>query len=133
MGYYDKYLNIDVLNGKVLTKIVVNDHNDRIEFTTSDGNVYCMYHEQDCCESVDIEDINGDLQTLIGHPIIRAEEVTNDQSHPDGYESPEYGHESFTWTFYTISTIKETVTIRWFGESNGYYSESVEFVSLNPA
>lgn len=85
----------------------------------SNTHKYTMYHEQNCCETVEISDITGDLDDLVGVPIIQASEETNEDNPPEGADS-------FTWTFYNIATIKGYVTIRWLGESNGYYSESVD-------
>jgi len=71
-------------------------------------------------------DVIGNLEDLIGSPILMAEEVTSENENPVGVDVPEY-QDSFTWTFYKFATIKGYVTIRWYGESNGYYSESVSF------
>lgn len=127
------------LKGKTIIDIVNND--DELLFTCTDGSKYKMYHSQDCCESVSIEDINGDLQDLIGSEILLAEEVNNDEfvkTFEDSFTEGDskwnkqdkegnYEPESCTWTFYKFATIKGYVDIRWFGESNGYYSESVDF------
>ena len=82
-------------------------------------------HYQDCCESVAIEYIVGDLADLIGTPILLAEEAVSDKE-PEGYKH-KYQPESLTWTFYKLRTIKGSVDIRWLGSANGYYSESVYF------
>ena len=112
------------LIGKTLVSIDCKQKtdDDYIIFVTDSGEQYVMYHYQDCCESVEIEDIVGDLDDLIGTPILNAEEVSNSADQPRS----EY-HESYTWTFYKVATIKGSVTIRWYGVSNGYYSESVSF------
>ena len=86
-----------------------------------------MYHAQDCCESVTVDDIIGDLNDLLGEPIIVAEEVVSDEN-PEGVEI-DY-QDSFTWTFYKFANRNGYVDIRWYGESNGYYSESVDFIQL---
>ena len=128
--------------GKVLTEIINND--DELIFKVNDGTEYKMYHSQDCCESVSIDDINGDLEDLIGSPITLAEEVSNEQFENDfekkfdrkndwGSEVDSEGNykpESYTWTFYKLATVKGYVDIRWFGESNGYYSEGVNFIQV---
>lgn len=120
--WFDKeYCDVNVLLGKVL-KSVYKVYDNEIHFITEDNMHYVMYHEQDCCESVAIEDINGDLKCLVGNPILLADESSN------SVDPPKYKYdESYTWTFYRFATIKGYVDIRWYGESNGYYSESVNF------
>ncbi len=107
------------LIGKTLTR-VENNNNTQILFEGEEGR-WQLWHNQDCCESVTVEDVIGDLQDLVGAPILMAEKATNHENPKDDYE------DSFTWTFYKFATIKGYVTIRWYGSSNGYYSESVDF------
>jgi len=113
-------MEIEELKGKVLTAILVeSDPDDAILFTTRGGVTYKMYHEQDCCEDVHIEDMCGEWDDLLGHPLLIAEEATNKK---------ETEYERETWTFYKLATVKGYVTIRWHGTSNGYYSESVSII-----
>lgn len=120
---YNKHVNISALLGKTLTDISVNDDNDEIVFKCSDGTNYLMYHEQDCCESVMIEDVCGNWEDLIGSPILMAEDISNECCN-----EPRIGYdESYTWTWYKFATVRGYVTVRWYGESNGYYSEDVDF------
>lgn len=119
------YRDVSELKGRVIKQInVVDDpwEDEAIIFRMEDGEVYKMFHIDDCCESVTINDICGDLDDLIGSPILMAEEVTESGDNED--------FESFTWTFYKFATAKGYVTIRWLGESNGYYSEEVDFVAV---
>lgn len=128
MGYYDStYVSVESLVGVTFAEINVNDIKDEIRFKTTDGRTLLMYHEQDCCESVSVEDIIGDMDDLIGEPLTMAEEVSEDGSSDDD----DSWDESRTWTFYKFATVKGYVTIRWLGESNGYYSESVDLIELS--
>lgn len=95
---------------------------DEMTFVTADGQRFMFAHMQDCCERVRINDIVGDLQDLVGSPLLQAEEVSG----VTPVEFDETEHESVTWTFYKFATCKGYVDVRWLGESNGYYSESVE-------
>ena len=112
------------LIGKTLVS-VTNKDNEEIVFVAADGSEYRLYHSQSCCESVTVEDIIGDLDDLVGAPIVMAEAVT---SHDNPEDVTKEYQDSFTWTFYKFATLKGYVTIRWYGESNGYYGEEVSFV-----
>ena len=101
----------DLIGKTILTVDGTTKGSEEISFTTQCGKKYRMQHEQDCCESVVVEDVCGDIDDLIGSPIVKASEDSN-QSDSD----------------YNIATAKGHVTIRWHGESNGYYSEDVDFI-----
>jgi hypothetical protein len=123
------------LVGRTLSAVNVDresqDH--RIDFVEDGGGAtFRMYHSQDCCESVEIADIVGDVEDLVGTPILLAEETVSDGVRPDGFKSifGDSDGESNTWTFYRLRTIKGSVDIRWHGCSNGYYSESVDFSEI---
>ena len=88
--------------------------NDVIVFTRDDGEHVKMYHEQDCCENVYVEDITGDISDLLGTLILAAYVTTEERD--DAYT---------LWTFYHFRTKKGDVCIRWCGESE-YYSVRVD-------
>lgn len=130
MRYYGYWPEVEVssLLGQVIREVRYNG-SDEIRFIMDNGDEYLMHHEQDCCESVTVEDIVGDLHDLEGSPLLISEEVSN--AEPEGWEPEEYC-ESYTWTYYRFSTIRGSVSIRWFGTSNGYYGERVSFVRVLP-
>ena len=124
-GCYSKGASFEDMLGKVIVDIKgAEKDSDFILFTLDDGTRYLMYHEQDCCENVFVEDICGNINKLLGVPILKAECTTN-----IGETALDFYH-SCTWTFYHLATVKGYVDIRWYGESNGYYSETVDFVEL---
>ena len=106
--------------GKTFVQVTGSVGGYEMTFETAQGERFMFAHEQDCCESVDINDIVGDLQDLCGTPLLVAEEVS-------GATEPDEEHcESYTYTFYKFATRKGYVDVRWLGESNGYYSEGVD-------
>lgn len=104
MGWKER-CNFDVLKGKTLKSIVgAVENNDRIVFETTDGERFLMYHSQDCCESVSIHTVNGNVEDLIGHPLLEVEDVSGET--PDVEEVNAMNYDSYTWTFYKLGTIR---------------------------
>lgn len=112
---------IKAFNGLIIAEITgMVPGSDSVVIKTVCGRTFHMYHEQDCCENVRLVDVIGNPDDLIGLPIKMTEDTNSD------IDPPKYP-DSWTWTFYNFSTPKGYVTLRWLGESNGYYSESVTF------
>lgn len=107
------------------TPIEINgmkEGSEAVEIKTREGHTLLLRYEQDCCASCSIAQIDGDPLDLLGLPLRMCEMVDNDEPGKD-----EYGYgpdESFTWTFVKFGTTAGYVTLRWYGSSNGYYSEA---------
>lgn len=112
---------LDDLPGKIC--IAIDKRENSLAFLFHDGTTAHMHHEQSCCETVSLEDVVGDLDDLIGHPI-----AIFDERH----QKSETEEKSSTWTFYTLRTIRGTVDLRWYGTSNGYYSERAQIDVYTP-
>lgn len=114
--------SIEDLKGKTLKQIRVLDNNC-IYFVCDDNTIFEMFHEQDCCERVYIEDITGNLEDIMGSPITLAEESSNRTEGDDNMYS--------SWTFYKLATVKGYVDLRWGGTSSIYYSTDVSVHQLS--
>lgn len=109
---------IDELVGKVVRGLAYDEYYFQI---LTDDCVYIFYHEYSCCENVWLTQVDGISDKIIGSRIVIAEVVTDEKD-------TEYGHT--TWSFYKIGTNKGMIDFRWCGESNGYYSESVDLIKI---
>jgi hypothetical protein len=128
--------DITALNGLVVKFIDVIDNadkDDKIVITTECGRKFVFTHYQDCCESVHIYDSKGDLHTLVGKKLESVEMSTLENEDPEDLvmsDEDKNWRDSFTWTNIIFRTDEDTIISRWIGESNGYYSESVDFEEL---
>jgi hypothetical protein len=118
--------NFNELVGKTITEIDgLKEGSELVKIKCLTGEVYKMYHDVGCCESVFIEDIVGDVNDILNSQILIAEERKDDSNNRENSE------DSHTWTFYELATIKGSITIRWYGSSNGFYSETAAFEKIN--
>jgi hypothetical protein len=121
----EERFTVEDMKGQTFDKVYITDDKSKMIFE-NDEFIFTFYHEDDCCECVQVEDVVGDLNDLVGKPLDIVEVARHEDTMPEGMglEKPD---DSFTWTFYKFATIKGWVDVRWLGESNGYYSEDVDF------
>ena len=119
--------DLNKISGAVITGIEgMKSGSGEVRIVTDKGTLR-LFHYQDCCESVYVNDVTGDPADLIGAKVLELREDTKDN------EDCSYGDQR--WTFYNLVTDKADTTIRWSGSSNGYYSIAVssEWTEVAPA
>lgn len=121
-------MNLQDLVGKVVSSI------SESEIKTECGLSLTLYHSQDCCEQVCVDSTFGDEKLLVGNVI---EEISLDVLYEDELKDM-YGqsyfdkvmnnvYDSYTITEFSITAGGSTYKEIWIGQSNGYYSERVDF------
>ena len=107
----------DELLGKTIVRAAAS--NDEFYLLFDDNTYFRLYHEQCCCETVELIDVDGDIEDLVGGTLREAEVVTHE------WETSNYER----WTYYKFGTQKGGVSLRWYGSHNGYYSNTVDEAS----
>ena len=113
--------NLNDLIGKTVKVISID--NDELDITVTDGEKdyrYGIRHFQDCCESVSLDSVDGNIHNMIGKKITDAYSMISDLP----YE--EYSG-SGTRSVYRIVAEDDYLWLEWRGRSNGYYGEGVTF------
>jgi hypothetical protein len=120
-----QYEVLEQLQGQTFSRVTHNDN--EVQF----DNQWILKHIQCCCGYVYIDEIIGNLRNLKGTPLIKAERRISsgpEAALPEG-EIPSRSH---TWTFFEFATVKGSVTIRFFGSSDGFCSETADLYSIDP-
>ncbi len=108
---------------KEITKTIksiagLHEGSEEVIISFTDGTEIVQNHDQNCCEEVSVSQVDGDIKRHLNAELYTIEEKTQDMG--------DAADETGTWTFYTMVTSRGYLDWRWQGESNGYYSESVD-------
>ena len=115
-GQYGRTSKFEQIQGMTITAVVYKEVNESLLIHLN-THVLEMIHHQDCCETVYLADVVGSFEDLIGYPLLEVSESIVDIATED-YSS--------TASYYNFKTVKASVQLRWIGESNGYYSETID-------
>ena len=113
---YKNSINIEQLTGMTITAVVYKESDESLLIHLN-THVLEMIHQQDCCETVYLADVVGSFEDLIGYSLLEVSETIVNN---------ELIGESSTASYYNFRTVKASVQLRWVGESNGFYSETVD-------
>jgi len=121
----------NVLVGKRINGLFIGDSAWALVFRDINGRHYCFRTENDCCNTVWFNHVNG-VETVLGEgnvfDILRGAMVTgveskgwtDDRTDEDGYDVIQDG-------FWTISTDRGYIDLEVRNSHNGYYGGSVVY------
>ena len=111
--------DFDKLVGETIVSCETDDNRSVVVLNAESGKSFCMFNGEvgTTLELVDAED---DLNSLIGKKILFCEQTTSSDE------------DDRTWSFVKIRGFDVDVTLRFVGDSNGYYSEAVEISETAP-
>lgn len=121
----------DVLVGKRINGLFIGDDAWALVFRDINGRHYCFRTENDCCNTVWFNHVNG-VATVLGEgnvfdilrgamvTAVEAKGWTDDRSDEDGYDVVQDG-------FWTISTDRGYIDLEVRNSHNGYYGGSVVY------
>lgn len=75
------YKNVLIFDffGKIIKQIIgLEVGSGFVDFECEDGFLFWMYYCQDCCESVLIDDIEGDVSDFVGQLLVVVEDVSSE-------------------------------------------------------
>ncbi len=114
-------LTINRFHGQTITAIdVAKVGSEKVIFTLESGDRIRMYHAKDCCETVQVRDLSPAFMSLVGQKINVVRELV------EPGDKGEYDDSSTCSTYWLNGEF-----IKWVGESNGYYNETVAIDLMN--
>jgi hypothetical protein len=116
---------INNLIGQRITSIVNGP--DSVTIETEAKRTFRFYHLQDCCENVDLYATCGTPAKILHRLTVTAAYLFESQEPPACLlpEMHKKGYESWTWTDVVVECGPFVTHFVFFGESNGFYSESI--------
>ena len=121
----------NVLVGKRINGLFIGDDAWALVFRDINGRHYCFRTENDCCNTVWFNHVNG-VETVLGEgnvfDILRGAMITgveskgwtDDRTDENGYDVVQDG-------FWTIATDRGYIDLEVRNSHNGYYGGSVEY------
>lgn len=111
---------------KILEVRGMKEGSREVHIETDQGTLW-MYHPQECCEWVELVDVAGDPEDLVGGTIVvfehRTEEHDIKKMKVKGH--PKKMSKIKPYSFYAIRTTKGDITLRWEKLNDAYYGTDV--------